>query len=160
VPDTTINFWQLCAIGMFVLLGSIFFPSDLMPAEIQLKLEMFQGATFIYFFAMSVILGMLLKIIPFLSYTHLQQQCMTNFSAMAYLPNMHDFINKKQGNTLFLMHIATGVSLMISIAAPRYHMSFSVLLMIEFLWLLYLMVKSCRTYHSTAKLMQSLPAQP
>ena len=43
----------------------------------------------LYGVIISISQGMIIKVLPFLSYTHLQKVCLTNFSAMQYLPNMH-----------------------------------------------------------------------
>jgi len=146
IPDTTIKYWQLASVSMFVLF--IFFVlSEYVFAEaLKHKQVLLMAAIFIYFYVISIIQGMLLKIIPFLSYTHLQQKCLMNFEAMSLLPNMHGFLNKKHANVLFMFHIFTGLSLMLTIVYPWLYLMFGVLLLLEFSGLLFLMVTAVRLY--------------
>lgn len=157
IPDTTVNFWQLSATSLFFITGYYLFPSEMLPLAIQAKSPLLIGAVFIYFFIVSILLGMLLKIMPFLSYTHLQQKCLTNFSAMAFLPNMHDFINKKQGVVLFVLHVLAGTCLIATVIWPSFNPVFSVMLLIEFFWLIFLMLRTCRKYYIANKAIESLP---
>lgn len=151
IPDTTVKFWQLSAASLFVITGYYLLPNELLPPFIQAKSSLLMGAIFIYFFVVSILQGMLLKIMPFLSYTHLQQKCLTHFPAMAYLPNMHDFISKKQGEVLFILHLCAGASLLITILWPNFNPLWASLLLMEFLCLLFLMLKTCRRYFTANK---------
>ena len=110
---------------------------------------MLLAAFYIYFYLVAVIQGMLLKILPFLSYTHLQQKCLTNFSAMQYLPHMHEFLNKKHGQWLFYLHCISGVILLSTIIFPSLYWLLSLLLVIEFSWLLKLIIRTIQLYFST-----------
>ena len=89
-----------------------FVPEDYITQAIIEKKTLILASMFIYFYLLSVIQGMLLKILPFLSYTHLQQRCLTNFLAMQFIPHMHDFLSKKHGQWLFYLHILSGVFLL------------------------------------------------
>lgn len=157
IPDTTINFWRVGAASIWVITGYFFIPTQYLPVILQAKSDILIGAIFIYFFATSIIIGMLIKIMPFLSYTHLQQACLVDFSAMKYLPNMHELISKQQSKTLFILHLLCGCSLLLTILLPHFANLFAMSLLIEFSWLLYLMVNTCVVYyqcqqkiHSTA----------
>ncbi|MCO4799867.1 MAG: hypothetical protein KC484_11650 [Colwelliaceae bacterium] len=154
IPDTTIKFWQLAAYTIFVISGFSIVPIEFLPKYLTQKYSLLIGASFIYFFILSVLIGMLLKIMPFLSYTHLQQKCLMNFTAMEYLPNMHDFINKSQGNKLFVMHVVSGISLLVTIIFPYLYYIFSFALFVEFSWLFFLMLKTMNIYYKSAKKIQ------
>ncbi|WP_206482930.1 hypothetical protein [Thalassotalea sp. G2M2-11] len=156
IADTTISFWQLAAISLFAITILMIIPAHWWPQIIQANFPLLIGALFIYFFASSVLLGMLLKILPFLSYTHLQQRCLTQFSAMAHLPNMHAFISKRQGLWLFILHLASGCSLIATILMPMLNPVFSLLLLSQFAWLGLLITNVCLRYHHTSKLIDSL----
>ena len=108
-------------------------------------------AIFIYFYLVSVIQGMLLKILPFLSYTHLQQRCLVDFSAMQYIPNMHEFLEKKHASWLYYCHILTGLSLLLVLFQPSLYYVFALLLLVEFSWLLFLMIRCMKLYFDTDK---------
>jgi len=123
---------------------------------VQNKLSMLLAAAFIYFFIISVILGMILKIMPFLSYTQLQQRCLSDFSMMQHLPNMHDFISKKQGGNLLIFHLLTGCLLIATIMQPYLHSLLAIGLLLEFSWLLWLMIKTCTVYSQASKKMSAV----
>ncbi|MEI6894773.1 MAG: hypothetical protein V5789_09100 [Colwellia sp.] len=156
IADTTVKFWQLSAISLFLITGYYLLPNEMLPTAIQARSSLLIGAVFIYFFIVSILLGMLLKIMPFLSYSHLQQKCLINFEAMALLPNMHDFINKKQGLILFILHLLTGISLIITILSPSFNPVFASMLLVEFLWLGFLMLKTCRRYFVSNQAIENL----
>lgn len=152
VPDTSIKYWQLAA-GTLLLLNILYFLPDSFYSAAQTPLfislpdkGMLLTAVFIYFYLLSVIQGMLLKILPFLSYTHLQQRCLIDFSAMQFIPHMHEFLNKKHGLALYYMHILSGLSLVAVLFEPSLYVVFAILLLLEFIWLLVLMVRCMRLY--------------
>ena len=152
VPDTSIKYWQLAA-GTLLLLNILYFLPDSFYSSVQTPLfivlpdkAMLLTAVFIYFYLLSVIQGMLLKILPFLSYTHLQQRCLIDFSAMQFIPHMHEFLNKKHGLALYYMHIFSGLSLVAVLFEPSLYFVFATLLLLEFIWLLVLMVRCMRLY--------------
>ena len=149
IPDNTIRYWQLAALSLILLNVCYFFPETYLPETVVHNKVMLFAAFFIYFYLIAVIQGMLLKILPFLSYTHLQQRCLTNFSAMKYLPHMHEFLDKKHGKWLFYIHVITGAILLSTIMFPSIYWLLSMLLIIEFSWLLTLMIKTMRLYFST-----------
>ena len=157
VPDTSIKYWQLAA-GTLLLLNILYFLPDSLYRSAQAPLfitlpdkTMLLTAVFIYFYLLSVIQGMLLKILPFLSYTHLQQRCLIDFSAMQFIPHMHEFLNKKHGLALYYMHVLSGLSLVAVLFEPSLYAVFAILLLLEFVWLLVLMVRCMRLYFTVNK---------
>lgn len=158
VPDTSIKYWQLAASSLLVLnilyfLPDRFYVNQQVTAESLLPFllpdkSMLLTAIFIYFYLLSIIQGMLLKILPFLSYTHLQQRCLVDFSAMQFIPHMHNFLNKKHGLILFYLHISSGLSLLAVLIESSLYVVFASLLLIEFTWLLILMARCMSLYFS------------
>lgn len=148
LPDTSIRYWQLAAVTILVSITLYFIPNTLWQAYAPLDKTMLLAALFIYFFLLSVIQGMLLKILPFLSYTHLQQRCLMDFSAMQFIPNMHEFLNKKHGQGLFVLHIISGLLLILVLTKPSYYPAFGFSLALESSWLLFIMIKTMRLYYS------------
>lgn len=149
IPDSTIRFWQLAALTLIGLNVFYFTPNKYLSPQVSQQKTLLITAIYLYFYLVAVIQGMLLKILPFLSYTHLQQQCLMNFSAMQYIPHMHAFLNKKHGQWLFYSHIMTGVVLFYTLVIPSAYWLLSLCLLIEFSWLLYLMIKTIRLYYVT-----------
>ena len=121
-------------------------PVQLWPEALQAKQTMLLAAVFIYFYVVSVVQGMMLKILPFLSYTHLQQRCLSNFAAIKLLPNMHELVKKNHGRIFFYLHLASGLALLATIIMPRYYWLFGLLLLMEFSFLLILIVRTIRLY--------------
>ena len=171
VPDTTILYWQLAAMTLLFLNVWYFLPLHALVSyflsdhenikawlleNIIAKKTLLLTATFIYFYVVSVLQGMLIKILPFLSYTHLQQRCLVDFSAMQYIPNMHEFLPKASGVKLFYVHILTGFSLLLVIIQPQFYPLFGLLLLIEYSGLLTIMIKTMRLYFSVDKKISSL----
>lgn len=168
VPDTSIKYWQLAASSLLLLNVLYFLPDHYYVGAYDIIYDAsYQGkesslsfllpdktllltAIFIYFYLISVIQGMLLKITPFLSYTHLQQRCLIDFSGMQFIPHMHEFMNKKHGLILYYLHIFSGISLMAVLFKPSLYVVFAVLLLVEFVWLLFLMVRCMHLYFTVS----------
>jgi hypothetical protein len=157
VPDTSIRYWQLAAFSLLALNVLYFLPASYYQGvEHQALIVMPSKAilltsVFIYFFLVSIIQGMLLKILPFLSYTHLQQRCLLDFSAMKFIPHMHDFLAKKHAEWLYYGHLLTGFSLVVVLFNPSFYYVFALLLLGEFSWLLFLMLRCMSIYFSVDK---------
>jgi hypothetical protein len=149
IPDSTIRFWQLAAVTLIGLNVFYFIPNKYLSPLVSQQKTLLITAIYLYFYLMAVIQGMLLKILPFLSYTHLQQKCFINFSAMQAIPHMHEFLHKKHGQWLFYLHFITGSILFYTLIMPSTYWFLSLLLLIEFSWLLYLMIKTIRLYFIT-----------
>ena len=149
IPDTTIRFWQLAALTLIVLNIFYFTPNKYLSPLVSQQKTLLITAIFLYFYLIAVIEGMLLKILPFLSYTHLQQKCLINYSVMQTIPHMHEFLNKKHGQWLFYLHFITGIALFYTFVNPSTYWLLSLLILIEFSWLLYLMIKTIRLYFVT-----------
>lgn len=149
IPDSTIRFWQLSALTLVGLNIFYFIPDNYLATHVVQKKVLVIACAYLYLYLMAVIQGMLLKILPFLSYTHLQQKCLMNFAAMQAIPHMHEFLNKKHAQVLFYLHLVTGGVLLFTLMVPSIYWLLSVLLIIEFSWLFYLMSKTVRLYYST-----------
>jgi len=147
IPDTTINCWRLAAFTLILIALFYLSPSNWLSVDIREKKSMLLSAVFIYFYLISIVLGMLIKILPFLSYTHLQQRCLANFEAMNFLPNMHELLSKRSANILFYLHIFTGSSLVLTVLNPQFYWLFSLLLLIEFSLFFMIMLKTCKGYY-------------
>ena len=146
VVDTSIHFWQLSGISFLALTCLYFLPDDFYQQVFSGNKALLLSAMFIYLYLISIIEAMLLKIVPFLSYTHLQNLCLANFNLMNYLPHMHELLLKKHSRLLFKFHVLSCVLLILTIAAPRFYWLFSCAMLVEFSWLLFLMIRSLNLY--------------
>lgn len=156
IADTSIWYWQASAVTLLVINVFYFMPEQYLPDNLAQKKVVLIAALYLYWYLVAVIQGMLLKILPFLSFTHLQQRCVSNFLAMQYLPNMHDFLNKKQGQWLFYLHLLSGGTLLVTILLPSMYWLLAFVLFIEFTWLLRLMKTTTALYYATLAKINSL----
>jgi hypothetical protein len=150
IPDTSINTWRLAAFSLALILLFHYFPEQWLPNIVASKKSLLLSAAFIHFYLLSIILGMLIKILPFLSYTHLQQRCLSNFNAMKFLPNMHDLLNKKSANFIFYCHLFSGCSLIITVVIPKLYWLFSAFLFIEFSLFFMVMLRTIWVYRQSS----------
>jgi len=160
VPDNTLDYWRLSAISLFAITLVYLLPENMLPEAFADKKPMWLVAAYLYFYVLSVIQGLLLKILPFLTYNHLQQQCLMNFQAMQYLPNMHELLPKKHGRLLFFSHILSGAALLVTVLYPAFYRLFALLLLAEFSGLFYLMVKTLILYLGCKTKMAQLEQPP
>jgi hypothetical protein len=146
IADSTVNYWRLAALNL--LLCSVLFivPEQILPLMLLQKLPILLAVLFIFGYVVSVLQGMLLKILPFLVFTHLQQRCMINFTAMQALPNMHEILSKRHGQIQFILHLFTLVILLITVLFPQLYPLLASLLLAEFLWLSFLINKAYYLY--------------
>jgi hypothetical protein len=146
VVDSSVQFWQFASVSLLILSCAVWLPDSVYSSNVESKKTLLFGAIFIYGYLLSVIQAMLLKILPFLSYTHLQQLCMSDFTAMVHLPQMHTLLKKRHGQRLLAMHVISSVALIIVVLKPSCYWLFGVSMLLEFSWLLFLMLKAVYLY--------------
>lgn len=146
VVDTSVSFWQFAGVSFLALACLYFFPDAFYQQIFAGNKALLLSALFIYFYLVSIIEAMLLKITPFLTYTHLQNLCLADFSAMSFLPHMHELLLKKHGQVLFKLHLVSCFFLLLTIAATGYYFLFALALLAEFSWLLFLITRSLYLY--------------
>lgn len=151
IPDVSVYFWQTSAVFMFSICCLYSLPNTILPSQVSVKLPMLIAALFIFGYVLSIALGMLLKIIPFLCYTHLQQQCITDINLMMSLPNMHQFLPKQHGKYLYRLHMLAVTLLLATILYEQLFWVLAMALASEFAWLLLLMYRSKRLYNQHNK---------
>jgi hypothetical protein len=116
LPDVTLDFWRL---GMLSLIACVVVrfvaPASPKWAESQ-AYPLLLGVTFIGGFAVSVVMGMLYKIVPFLAWFHLQAQLQAHAGK---IPNMKQILNEKMVRGQFRLHLAACLLLALSTVWPR-----------------------------------------
>ena len=128
-----------------------FIPEGIWNEYLDIDKTLLLTALFMYLYLMSIIEGMLLKILPFLSYTHLQQRCLIDFTAMQYIPNMHEFFDKRHGQWLFYSHVISGLILIWVLFQPSDYYIFAIALVLESTGLLVIMLKTMKLYFAVDK---------
>lgn len=131
--DATLRLWRLgmaslLAAGLLSLLGSWLLPTQAETWNLAV------GLLFLLGFASAVVHGMLLKIVPFLAWFHLQAQ---TAPGRAEAGGMKGFIPDRQGDRLFWLHAGAVALLVAAPAWPVLAIPGGVLLALGALWLEY-----------------------
>ncbi|MFC3151883.1 hypothetical protein ACFOEK_12655 [Litoribrevibacter euphylliae] len=113
VSDNTVNFWRL-GLGMLICAVVIFDVSLLIDHALTAQIQMLAMLVLIFGFVVSIILGMLLKIIPFLAFLHLQQMSMKSMETLGLMPSMSDMLASWPGRRLFQLYCVTLVFLLMA----------------------------------------------
>ena len=138
IADATVWFWRL---GM----GSLIISMTGMFAGLFISIEWVTTLTIIFFatFALSIVFGMFYKIIPFLTWFHLNSQ--GYFTA----PMMHEVIHPKTAKKHFWIHTAALSASLLSIVVPQAIYLFAGLLMLSFGWMSYQIIHAHFLYKKT-----------
>ena len=150
ITDYTIRFWQfglgcllLALLGYSVSLLGIAKPNP--ATELQWGILMIPG------FAISVMIGVLYKIAPFLSWLHLQQACVKEPMAILKLPTMHDLLPVKHGQIQFWLHSLALALLLLAVQLPVLSPLAAVGIVADFAWLEVSLLKVVRTYRHSLR---------
>jgi hypothetical protein len=103
LPDVTLDFWRL---GMASLIACtlVWLAAQFRPALADSAIyPLLLGVLFIGGFAVSVVSGMLYKIVPFLAWFHLQAQLQARAGS---IPTMKDMIAERSMRWQFRLHLA------------------------------------------------------
>jgi uncharacterized membrane protein YesL len=101
-----------------------------------------QTLSYIFFasFALSIVFAMFYKIVPFLTWFHLNSQ--GYFTA----PMMHEVIHPKTAKKHLYIHLSTIVSFVLSIFIPQIIMLAGLLTMLSFGWMAYQIIHAHLLY--------------
>jgi len=102
-------------------------------------------------FAISIIIGMLYKIAPFLSWLHLQQATLKDPLALLELPTMHDLLPVSRARTQFLLHGLGLILLLSATQLPQIAPLAALVLAADFLWLELSLLKVLRAYRTSSR---------
>ena len=154
IPDITARFWKL-SLGCLVLacclcLVHYFLGEWLSEAKLRQQTQVTLGILMIYGFAISVIMGMLQKIVPFLSYLHLQRRCLTNFEMLKTLPHMGQIIPEARSRWQFRLHLAALAVLLLATFSPGLTRLAALLLVTDFAWLAWILCSAGVLYYRTS----------
>jgi hypothetical protein len=116
LPDVTLDYWRL---GMASLIACVlvWFAARFWPAWAGSDVyPLLLGVLFIGGFAVSVVSGMLYKIVPFLAWFHLQAQLQARAGS---IPTMKEMIAEPWMRWQFRLHLGACATLAVSTALPR-----------------------------------------
>ncbi len=159
--DYTVRFWEL-ALGN-LLAAALFwglYKLELNPLGDGGQLYLLLGFGFGIGFMLSVILGMLQKIVPFLMFLHLQRACMSDPKAFMNLPNMKELIPTADSCWQFRLHCTVLILLYLSFVGGEYQQLLlritALALLISFGWLARTLIRADRLYRNSLP----VPAEP
>ena len=140
LTDATVWFWRL-GLGLLILsmLGAAITRFATLPTVEILSYIGFAG------FALSIVFAMFYKIVPFLTWFHLNSQ--GYFTA----PMMHEVIHPKTAMKHLYIHIATLTAFIASIAIPGLIYVAGGLTLLSFGWILWQIVHAWKLYRHTQK---------
>jgi hypothetical protein len=154
LADITARFWRLslsCLLLAALLLVDFYFVGDLFSRiNLQSQIPLAMGVLMIYGFAVSVIMGMLQKIVPFLSYLHLQRRCLGNFELLKTLPHMGNFVPASRSRWQFRLHVAALLLLLLAVTTGIFAELAAILMAADFAWLGVTLIGAGRLYRKTA----------
>jgi hypothetical protein len=116
LPDVTLDYWRL---GMASLLAcvAVWLAAQLRPAWADSDAyPLLLGVLFLGGFAVSVVNGMLYKIVPFLAWFHLQAQLQAKAGS---IPTMKEMIAERRMRGQFRLHLAACVLLAGAVVWPQ-----------------------------------------
>jgi hypothetical protein len=156
--DWTVRFWRLGLAHLLVI--AVLIPIYLLSESAPLMgvLGILIGLGFGLGFVISVMMGMLQKIVPFLVYLHLQRRCLSNPAAMPSLPNMKTIISTHQSRQQFYLHSLGLVLLYGAVVIPEMRLVAALILLTDFAWLGYCIWGAARCYTRSLSKIETTPA--
>ncbi|MCW8906388.1 MAG: hypothetical protein OQL28_03990 [Sedimenticola sp.] len=120
IPDVTLSFWRVGMVS--VLLSALLWGvAQLVPAvEQDPRYHLFLGVALLLGAGVSVINGMLYKIVPFLSWFHLQNRQVSLMCMSVQVPNMKQFIRDRYARMQYRLYLASLVLALASTLQPSW----------------------------------------
>lgn len=144
LPDVTLSFWRGGMISLLLAIG-LWLAAQIVPAlGVMKSYGLLLGMLMIVGFAMSVINGMLYKIVPFLVWFHLQSRRGPSGPAV---PNAREILPESRTRGQMWLHYAALITLLAAVCLPAIFTYPAALLFgISNLWLWLNMMSASRTY--------------
>lgn len=161
--DVTINFFRLSVLSLLIVIAYwwIFYLCSDALSEMNSQFELTLGLLLIYGLALSAIIGMLQKIVPFLIYLNLQSLSFKHPQAMSVKPglvlHMKQVISAEQSQTQFILHINSFILLIISIYWPQLVWIAGLAMLVNFVWLAYVLFKGFVSFSKNKRAILNFP---
>ncbi len=153
--DWTVRFWKLGLTHLLVAAGLLLLYPFVDGVHFSGPLALLIGLGFGLGFVVSVMVGMLQKIVPFLVYLHLQRASLSNPSAMMNLPNMKAIISSDVSRKQFYLHALALALIYFCIALPSLRPAAALVLLVDFAWLGYSLLRAARCYVDALRMIDS-----
>lgn len=138
LSDATIWFWRL-GMGSLILSMLLWIISQFAPHPLLQSISYISFASF----ALSIVFAMFYKIVPFLTWFHLNAQ------GYYTAPMMHEVIHPKTAKKHFWIHLAAIVVLLLSLFVGKLIFVAGVLTILSFGWIAYQIIHAHRLYRKT-----------
>jgi hypothetical protein len=138
LTDATVWFWRMGLISLLLSLLS-------MAITLFTTLEIFKPLSYIFFasFALSIVFAMFYKIVPFLTWFHLNSQ--GYFTA----PMMHEVIHPKTAKKHLYIHLVTIFSFLVSLFIAQVIFVAGAFTLVSFGWMAYQIIYAQSLYKKT-----------
>jgi len=148
--DATVFAWQcgLSCIGVALLLAlaELLVPAAWRPLAMLREPELLLAVVFGLLGLGTIVLGMLMKIVPFLVFLHLQRRCLPAIGAAKHLPSMDEIVSGRAAFTLLGVHLAAAAAVVAAVLAPTLARFAGALLVADFLLCFAIVVTATRRY--------------
>lgn len=158
--DWTVRFWRLGLAHLLVTAALLLLYPFGEWMQLGAPLALLIGLGFGLGFVVSVMVGMLQKIVPFLIYLHLQRASLSNPSAMMNLPNMKAIISSDLSRTQFYLHALALSLIYFSVAIPLLRPAAALVLLADFSWLAYSLFRAARCYADALRMIDTTAFTP
>jgi hypothetical protein len=140
LTDATVWFWRVGLSALFISMLIVLL-EEIIDIPILSPLSYILFATF----ALSIVFAMFYKIIPFLTWFHLNSQ--GYFTA----PMMHEIIHPKTAKKHLYIHLATIVTFILSLFVNVFILLAGLLMILSFSWMTYQIIHADKLYKETQK---------
>lgn len=160
IADVTINFYRLSLFSLLLAVilwwCSAYFEESISAQQLSMLLAIL----LIYGLAIAIISGMLHKIVSFLIFLHLQKLSLSRPEAMTLVPNMKQVISARDSQIQFMLYILSGSFLLLSVFYPALTLFAAVLMLFNFSWLSYCLIKAYTLYFKSRRQILDYPEMP
>ncbi|MCP3867645.1 MAG: hypothetical protein GY703_06030 [Gammaproteobacteria bacterium] len=155
VPDTTLLFWQTgmtgIVCGYFIWLSGRYIPhwEDQPEYSLMLGVVLFLGGVY------PLVNGMLYKIVPFLSWFHLQHRQLSLMALHVQLPHMKGFISDRLSRSQYYTYLMSLVLVLGAVLNPGWFaVAAGIAVAVSNLLLAYILLRAFLLYRRTAGLLE------
>lgn len=146
LPDPSLAFWRigLASLALSALLAAL---RPLLPLSWTVRAEIAATELFVVGFAWSVVCGMLVKIVPFLCWFHLQGALVVGVR----VPHMGAFLPDRDVRKQLRAQLVTVPAVLLSIAVPWLHRPAWALLGAQAVYVAFLLLRATLRYRDAAR---------
>lgn len=152
IPDVTINSFRLALIS---LLAAIAFWWLFKGGEQRFGFIL--AIILLYGLALSAIVGMLQKIVPFIIYLHLQKLSLKHPGTISLIPSMKKIITTQTSQKQFVLHLLSYLLLLASVFYTQLIWFAGTFMLLNFIWLGFSLVQSVHLFKRKQTQIQTYP---